>query len=414
MKRKLAPSELRWAILLVCAGTIVVASGATRQPPSAVDLEVFARQLEALRLEARVPGMSAAVVTDGRMVFARGFGEADVTRHAAAEPDTAYNIASVSKPISAVVALRLAEDDRLDLDRPIAEYSDWPAFCRDFAAQPSIFARGLQCEPPAHTLRHLLTHTAIGAPGTAFSYNPPLYSWASRPMMAAASRQFSDLVAEYVLGPAGMSASARTFRDRPLPSRVAAALAPPHQLTPSGQVVLSPPLGPQGDGAAGGVVSTVTDLAKFDIALDSGRLLSPASVREMTTPARSRSGEPLPYALGWFVEDYQGHTLLWHSGWWEGAYSALYLKAPDSRATFIVLANSDGGWWESERGHTEGLCGQSRSPYRPVHVHTHCERHRIHPGRHRLPRHAAHACGAGTGRGHAVHRATVPHRWRVR
>ena len=59
----------------------------------------------------------------------------------------------------------------------------------------------------------------------------------------------------------------------------------------------------------------------------------------MMAPARSSNGEALPYGLGWYVEEYQGHTLVWHSGWREDAYSALYLKIPSLDLTFIVLAN---------------------------------------------------------------------------
>ena len=102
---------------------------------------------------------------------------------------------------------------------------------------------------------------------------------------------------------------------------------------------------PQGDGAAGGVISTVVDLAKFDVALDAGKLISPASYTAMMTPTRSVTGERLPYGIGWFIQDYKGHRLAWHSGLWEDAYSALYLKVPDEHLTLILLANSEGLRW---------------------------------------------------------------------
>jgi CubicO group peptidase (beta-lactamase class C family) len=73
---------------------------------------------------------------------------------------------------------------------------------------------------------------------------------------------------------------------------------------------------------------TANDLARFDIALTQGRLLSPESMRAMWTTGRSPSGEALPHGLGWFVVTRDGEPLDWHTGLWEGAYSALYLKAP--------------------------------------------------------------------------------------
>jgi CubicO group peptidase (beta-lactamase class C family) len=305
----------------------------------------FAITLEKLRSAARIPGLSAAIVQDGRVVFARGFGFANLEKRVRATPDTPYNIASVTKPISAVVAMKLVEEGRLDLDRSLKASRDFTEFCNEFRLEKSIFARDLRCDEL--TMRHLLSHTVSGPPGERFSYNPVLYSWASRPMAAAAGKPFSVLVDEFVFRPAGMKRSARIHRDLRLRSDLARALAPPYQVNDQGKVIPSPPLSPQGDGAAGGVISTVLDLAKFDVALDAGRLVSAQSRELMMTPTRSTTGAALPYGLGWFAEEYRGRKLVWHSGWWEKAYSALYLKVPAERLTLILLANSEGLWWNN-------------------------------------------------------------------
>jgi CubicO group peptidase (beta-lactamase class C family) len=286
-------------------------------------------------------------VRDQAVVLALGLGFANVEQRIAATAETPYDIASVAKPLSAVVALKLAEEGVLDLDRPMSEYSDWAGFCTDFSKQPSIFARGLRCETTPHSLRHLLSHTATAEPGNVFSYNPVLYSWASRPIMAAADTSFSSLVERKVFAPAGMTRSARKHRDQPLPTELATLLAPPYRVGTSGAIERSPALSSQGDGAAGGVITTVLDLAKFDLALDRGALISAASRKAMMTATRARTGTRLPYGIGWFVQEYEGHTLVWHSGWWEDAYSALYLKIPELDLSFIVLANSEGVWWDN-------------------------------------------------------------------
>jgi CubicO group peptidase (beta-lactamase class C family) len=67
----------------------------------------------------------------------------------------------------------------------------------------------------------------------------------------------------------------------------------------------------------------------------------------MWTPGRSPAGEILPYGLGWFIASPQGERLIWHTGLWEGAYSALYLKVPGRRLTLILLANSDAIQWQT-------------------------------------------------------------------
>ena len=319
------------------------------------DIPAFVERLDSLREAARIPGLSVAVVRNRAIVLALGLGYADVERRVLATAETPYDIASVAKPLSAVVALRLVEQGVLDLDRPMAEYSEWGGFCGEFSEQPSIFAEGLRCQPAIHTLRHLLSHTATSTPGSRFSYNPVLYSWASRPIMAAAGAPFSALVDRHVFEPAGMTRSARKHRDLPVREDLAKLLAPPHRVGESGAIERSPAMQGQGDGAAGGVISTVLDLAKFDVALDQGVLISAESRRAMMTPARASDGEALPYGLGWFVQQYQGQTLVWHSGWWEDAYSALYLKIPALELSFIVLANGEGVWWDNplERAEVE-------------------------------------------------------------
>lgn len=313
--------------------------------PEYYDVATFLREIDALRKDSRIPGLSVAVVQDHAIVLAAGLGYADVEDGIPATAETPYDIASVAKPISAVVALRLVEAGVLELDRPVAEYSEWTEFCTEFSRQPSIFARDLRCQPPNHTLRQLLSHSATQPPGTRFSYNPILYSWASRPIMEVAEAPFSALVERYVFTPASMTMSARKHRDLPLRQDLAQRLAQPYSIDSSGAVERAPPRPPQGDGAAGGVVSTVIDLAKFDIALDQGLLISPESRAEMMRPTRSIDGEVFPYGLGWYVQEYEGHTLVWHSGWWDDAYSALYLKIPALELAFIVLANSEGIWW---------------------------------------------------------------------
>jgi CubicO group peptidase (beta-lactamase class C family) len=109
--------------------------------------------------------------------------------------------------------------------------------------------------------------------------------------------------------------------------------------------VRSAPPPPQGDGAAGGIIATVGDLARFDVALDGGRLLADSLRALMWEPTRTTGGALAPYGLGWFVREAQGRRVVWHTGVWEGRYSALYLKVPSERLTLILLANSDGLRW---------------------------------------------------------------------
>jgi CubicO group peptidase (beta-lactamase class C family) len=307
-------------------------------------------ELDSLRRAHQIPGLAVAVLHDTSLVFARGLGMANIERGLPVTAETPFNIASVAKPISAVVALRLVEDGRLDLDRPMRSYRGFDEFCATARREGGVFFNDYACEGTRLTLRHVLSMSANGiTPGSRFLYNPPSYSWASRPMAEVTGQPFSTLVESLVFRPAGMRQAARIHRSLPLRRELEDALAVPYHVDSAGYVVRSTGPPPQGDGAAGGVIASVLDLARVVIALSAGRLILPASRALLWTPTRTPSGESLPYGLGWFLGEYRGRRVAWHTGLWEGRYSALYLKllddASDRRFTLILLANSDGLQW---------------------------------------------------------------------
>lgn len=350
-------ATLRRATLVIAAAAAGVGSPLAAQTDP--DVRAFAAELDSLRQAHGIPGLSVAVVREGRVVLARGYGWADVEARRPATEHTPYPIASVTKAISGVLAMRLAERGVLDLDRPMNSFAEWAEFCAEAReGGPRIFFADYSCAPEL-TLRHLMSMQGNGAPGERFYYNPSAFSWASRPIMQVTGRPFSDLVAEEVFAPAGMTESGRRHRSLPLRADLAARVAPPYRVDSAGAFVRSEEPGPQGDGAAGGVISTVIDMARFDVALDEGRLISEASKEEMWRPGRSPAGAVLPYGIGWYTQQVDGRRVVWHSGWWEKAYSALYLKLPDERLTLILLANSEGVWW----GNPLDQAAVERSPF---------------------------------------------------
>jgi len=97
---------------------------------------------------------------------------------------------------------------------------------------------------------------------------------------------------------------------------------------------------PRGFSTSAGLMSTVLDMAKYDIAIDQNKFLTKETQQLAFTPAASTKGEALPYGLGWFTTNYKGTKLLWHYGYWTGN-SSLILKVPERNLTFIIMANSD-------------------------------------------------------------------------
>jgi len=321
----------------------------------ASDLSTLRVRLDSLRTEAGIPGLAVAVVHRGESLGAFGLGTADIQSGRPVTGDTPFNIASVSKPISAVVAMRLRELGLLDLDAPLTGYKGFAEFCVAALERGGLFFGDWSCADPSLTMRHVLTMTSNGVPGTRFFYNPVAFSWMSRPMAEVGGAAFSDLVATHVFHPAGMIRSARRHRDLPLRTDLERDLAQPHVLASNGYPARSDPPPPQGDGAAGGVIATASDLARFDISLDSNELVSESSRAEMWDPA----APGVPYGIGWFVDEVLGEQAVWHTGLWEGAYSALYLKVLSRDATLILLANSDGLRWPGRLDEA----GLERSPF---------------------------------------------------
>ena len=111
--------------------------------------------------------------------------------------------------------------------------------------------------------------------------------------------------------------------------------------------------------ASAGMVSTVLDLAKFDVAMDRDMIISRKSKEIMFTPTISNSGKILPYGMGWFAQEYRGIKLVWHYGHAPEAYSSLILKIPAKELTMILLANSDG----ASRGFNLGAGNVFTSPF---------------------------------------------------
>ena len=299
---------------------------------SPVDTQRFARELDELRAILKIPALSAVVLHRQEVVWAGGFGLADIERGVAATPDTPYQLASLTKPVAATLTMMMVEAGTLNLDDPVARYG---------VALP---------EGPRVTVRHLLSHTSAGEPGRDYRYDGQRYARLAEGIEGASGEAFGDALAARILDPLGMTRTAPNdptcgagdvdglTRD-PRYGAVYRDLARPYLLTRDAEV--APGAYPDAFNPAAGLISTVADLAGFDAALDRGLLVSDETRERMFAPSVSTTGAELPYGLGWAVFDGAGTRLVWHAGQWTPSASGLYLKAPELELTFIVLANSD-------------------------------------------------------------------------
>ena len=267
-------------------------------------------------------------------------------------PDTPFWIASVTKTFLGLLFLQLEEEGKVDLNNRINDMPGWTGFCNWLSNSKIIFGKDLRCKEPI-TIQNVLNHTVNGKPGTRFFYNPIMYSRLSRyveyingnPIQTAerGHNTLAQLIQEKILGPADMSwtMASQWQRDKP---HVFFDMSQGYKYKEGRYSELLRPERHLAGGA--GIVSTVNDLAKYDIALDSGVLASEAVMKKLFSPATNPEGVKLPYAFGWYVQEYRGEKLIWHAGWDEEAgFTALYLKVPEKKLTLLLLANSEGMWW---------------------------------------------------------------------
>jgi CubicO group peptidase (beta-lactamase class C family) len=294
--------------------------------------ERFEMQVEQLRTLLKIPGMSAVVLRDQRVLWSKGFGFADIDKKIPATPETLYHVASLTKTLAATLLLRLAEQGKLDLDEPVSRYS---AAFKDDAVR----------------VKHLLSHTSEGTPGESYRYHGDRFHYLTAVLEKKTGKTFRQLVVETFLDPLGMDASvpghdaldqAGATLDQPHRERYRRNLekfALPYTLY--GTEVVRESYPPRHMGAAAGLLSTVLDMARFDAAIDRHQFLKPETQDRAWTRFVSTRGKALPHGLGWFVQDYHGVKLVWHFGHWGTGFSATYLKVPAKGLTLIMLGNSE-------------------------------------------------------------------------
>jgi len=317
-------------------------------------LDEFRQFLAEFRREKIIPSFSVAVVKDGEIVLAEGIGWQD---HDAEEPttvETTYLVASISKTFTAATLLAMEADGHIDLDDDFTKLSDWDRRCRWLTGSGIIFGGGTlddgtvleppRCDEPI-SLRYVLQHRVQGEPGSTFMYNPIVFGRLSNWVEENTNRSWREWMNEYVLRPAELDTVAAGWRD-PDKSVALTNLAPPFRHTPEDDDGIAPSVLPNPElNASSGIIASVMGLAKYSIALDQGKILSPTLLEQMWTPPTLADGRLAAYAYGWWVQEWQGHKLVWHSGWWPEAYAGLLLKAPDDGWTLIALGNTDGIQW---------------------------------------------------------------------
>ena len=292
---------------------------------------LFERYLDSLRAQANIPGMSAAIVQNERVVWDSGFGFADVEHAIRSRSDTPYHVAGVTETLSSAMLLeQCVETGHASLDERIqsrvSSYGDSSATMRDLLSHRSPNG-GFKYDQDRYAS---LTPLAEACVGKGMPFREALFN-----KVFLRANMFDSVPAQNVDDASADDRVQFSSGDLERFSAVLKRLALPYRV--SGNTVSVNTGVAKSVDTATGAISTVLDLARFDSALDGAVLLH----RETMSMMWNRV-DGMPTGLGWFVQNYNGQTLYWQFGNIPGAYSSLILKVPSRHLTLILLANSDG------------------------------------------------------------------------
>jgi CubicO group peptidase (beta-lactamase class C family) len=292
----------------------------TRSDPSrewAAPVDRGRQNMRAALIEQNLPGLSVAVGAGGDIVWAEGFGWADLEKRVPVAPETRFRIGTASTALTSAAAGLLLEDGKLKLDEEIQTYvpafprKRWPVTLRqlmghvagvrsDGGDEGPLFSE--HCERPVDALTHFAERPLLFEPGTQFHRSS--YGWilVSAAVEAAAGEPFLGFMQKKIVEPLGMDdtmpdSSTSSILDRATPYFPRFAADPRYGQQLMRSINLSCYSG------AGVFLSTASDLVRFGMAMDRGRRLQPATVRLLQTSQRLTSGEETGYGLGWDLED---------------------------------------------------------------------------------------------------------------
>lgn len=332
----------------IAAGLLLASLVLARGEDKGRDERLTSLITSALR-ESGAPGVSVAVVENGKPAFVKAFGMADLASRRAAGADTRYAVGSISKQFTAAMALLLADQGKLSLDDRVSKYL------------PDLTRAG------EVTIRQLLSHTSGYEDYAPQDYFIPewakpttpraiLDTWARKPLNfdPGTQWQYSNtnfVIAAEIIEKVSGEPLVRMLREKvfePLGMRSAGDCAErsPEDATAYTRFALSPPrlVAREGDGwysGAGELCMTASDLAKWDTAFIEKKILSPAAYTEFTREVTLKNGDLTHYALGLQVGSLHGIPTVSHSGEVSG-FLASNTVLPNRGGAVIVLSNEGG------------------------------------------------------------------------
>jgi D-alanyl-D-alanine carboxypeptidase len=337
-------------LVIFCGGV----PAQTAQP----DQQAFDEIGEQVYKAHEAPGFAFAVLSHGSVVFAKGYGFADLASKTPVTPDTRFAIGSITKQFTAACALLLAEQGKLSLDDKLAKYVPGMPNADQITLRMLLNQiSGLHNYPntrehdwprsgtiaPEKIIDILKTDKPDFAPGEKWKYSNTNYAVLAYIVARVSGMTYGEFLQKNIFAPLGMASSGNGFAAQSgtaTPYEWRRSMFPAEGRAPAYDPA-DPVVSLDLSYGAGSVVSTPQDLARWDAALMAGKLLNADLMRTMWTAGTLPNGARVPYAMGFVPAEMGGHREVWHNGYTPKAggygYNAIF---PDDGLAVVVLSNA--------------------------------------------------------------------------
>lgn len=337
-------TRLRFVLLFLL---LTCASYARQGADLSYRVDAAVREFQA---KTSAPAVTVAVAVDGKIVYSKAFGMADIENDVRATPETLIRTGSIAKPIAAVAALTLVDAGKLDLDAPIQRYcptfprKQWTITTRELLGHLSGI-RHYSGDEMASTKHYVsmsegfeifANDPLLFEPGTKYSYSTYGFTVVGCVIEGASGQRFADYVAQHVLQPAGMTHTSIDDVYTIVPHRARGYQKVGGRVENAGLMDSSYKL------PGGGYVSTAEDLVRFQLALINGRIVNRATRTAMWTSQKTADGKLTHYGMGFGInEAADGETLVGHNGSQQGTSTSM-MADPSRHCAVAVMFNMDG------------------------------------------------------------------------
>lgn len=322
----------------------------TASPQTSATTAAVTEVVKAEMQRQHIPGLSLLVVKRGQIVRAEGFGLANVELNVPVKPEAVFQSGSVGKQFTATAVMMLVEEGKVGLDDPLTKYfSDAPASWKEVTVRELLsHSAGFGDYPKDFNFRKdwtedeelkLIESIPLSyPPGTDWSYSNFGYVTLGILIHRVTGEFYGDFLQQRIFQPLGMQATRIISESDIVPHRAAGYRLVKGEL--KNQEWVAPVVNTTADGS---LYFSILDLAKWDAALYTERLLKRSSLDLMWTPAHLKNGQPNKgnYGFGWFVDDRAGHRCIHHDGSWQGFETAID-RYVDDQLTVVALSNLEG------------------------------------------------------------------------